>query len=577
MQSSSSNPNARRGFLNKFFPTDRTQKPPAPSASSLIGLKQDHTDSSSEPTVAEISQLAGDFAKLATTHEPLQSPSGVGYTHMRAVLQGIATVADGASPAPGLGTAFQIGLRIVQKAEMAKSNKQMCFDVAQRAYELLKAVNDMNIQSDTSLQDISNSLTQKLNSVYVAISTLATRNLLGHVLYASEDKNAILKCKEFLNWSLSMFQVKLQLLQYRKADGPRMAQPIRKMTDASFEFSFQIPILPASFCGRIPLVEQAKSIIFGTKGANLAITGAGGMGKTTLALALLHDQDIKAHFDAQLHFVSCETIKSATQLVYGLLLASGHGDALDAIGNETDKHRDPKRVLHESFSTSGNMLVVLDNFETPWNESGNRMHIHNVLKDIAALDNITLIITTRVTALPGGIDWQSFLPDDILPPLDIPSARAMFLKEAKLTVEGQESTDLDVLLREVDCIPLAVSLLSRAQKSKSPTQLLKRWRHEQTVMLREPGLSKGTRLDSVEVSIEVSLVPFKGSDEVKLLALLSFLPAGIHDWESELHQMGMRLQRPEQLAHNLIATSLLQETDGVLYMLSPIQHYIRNK
>ncbi|KAF8629770.1 hypothetical protein AX17_005576 [Amanita inopinata Kibby_2008] len=45
-------------------------------------------------------QLAGDFAKLEMKHEPLQSPSGVGYPQMKAVLQGIAQVANGASLLP---------------------------------------------------------------------------------------------------------------------------------------------------------------------------------------------------------------------------------------------------------------------------------------------------------------------------------------------------------------------------------------------------------------------------------------------------------------------------------------------
>ncbi|KAF8632745.1 hypothetical protein AX17_004766 [Amanita inopinata Kibby_2008] len=426
-------------------------------------------------------------------YEPSQTPSRVGYAQMKAVLQGLAVVADGASPAPGLGSAFQIGLQIVQKAEAAEKNKQICSDVAQHAYELLKAVNDMNLQNDTSLQEISNSLTQELKLVYDAISTFETRNTLGQVIHASGDKDAIHRCEKFLDKSLDRFLFKLQLLQYSKINGFRMTQPTRMPgkwpkpeiypganLHCSFEFSVQIPTLPSSFCGRTALVEQAKGIILNAKGANLAITGTGGI---------------------------------------------GHGDVLNIIDKEK-KEKDPRKSLHDVLSASENMLVVLDNFETPWNEFGNRTHIHGVLKDIASLDNVTLIITTRVTVLPSGVYWQSFLPDDILSPLDIPSARAIFLQEARITVEGQELADLDVLLREVDCIPLAVSLLSRAQKSKSPTQLLKRWRHEQTVMLKEPGHSTSTRLDSVEVSIEVSLAPFKESDELKFLALLSFLPAG---------------------------------------------------
>ncbi|KAF8638221.1 hypothetical protein AX17_002370 [Amanita inopinata Kibby_2008] len=530
-----------------------------------------------QPTDVDVSQLAGGFAKLAGKHVPPQAPSGVGYPQMKAFLQGFANLADGAFSIPGLKSTFLIALQIVQTAEAAKDNEQMCYNVSYHIYEMLKVVKDMSLPNDSDLQDICHSLTQELHSVYPAIKTLSSRHWLGHLFHANEDRSAINDCEKFLNWSISRFQIKLQYLQLRKIDGLRNTQPTRKMTDDRFEFSVQIPQLPVGFCGRDSLIEQAKRIVFGVKGANLAISGAGGMGKTTLAVALLHDHDIKTYFGAQLHFVSCETIKSASQLINGLLLALGHGDALNMTDDAGKQNRDPRAILYDILSTSGVMLVVLDNFETPWNEFGRQAYVHNVLKDVAALDNVTLIITTRVNIVPSGIDWQPFLPDDILPPLDIPSARAVFLKEARLTIGGQESADLDMLLREIDCVPLAVSLLSRAQKSKSPTLLLRRWRDEKTSMLKALGHSTNTKLNSVEISIEVSLAPFGGSDEMKLLSLLSFLPAGIQEWESELYHMELGLDKLQELANNLLAASLLQVSDGSLHMLSPIQHYIKRK
>ncbi|KAF8638138.1 hypothetical protein AX17_002411 [Amanita inopinata Kibby_2008] len=568
MQSSSPDSSTRRDILNKLFRMDKTKKGHALPGSSATSSSQ---HSAAVTVVPNISHLTRDFATLAVKHEPAQAPSGVGFPQMKAVLQGFASLADGASHVPGLKTVFQLGLQIIQTAEMAKSNKQMCYDVAQHAYELLNLMKDVDHPNDPNLQDISNALTNELNSVYVAINILATRNWLGHAFHANEDKDAINKCEKFLDWSLNMLQVRLQLLQYKKINASGAMQPVRKMTD-----SRQIPTLPAAFCGRTFLIEQVKGIILQTKGANLAITGAGGMGKTTLAVALLHDKDIKSHFGTHLHFVSCETIKSAGQLVNGLLITLGV--PLNTQGEATRHNQDPRRVLHDVLSTSGNMLIVLDNFETPWNESAIQAHVHAVLMDIAALDIITLIITTRVAVLPHDIYWEQFLPEDKLPPLDLQSARAVFLQEARITVEGQESRDLDVLLHEVDCIPLAVSLLSRASASrKSPTQLLRRWREEYTSMLRTSGHSRNTKQNSVEVSVEVSVAPFRETNEIRLLALLSFLPAGIQDWESELPLIAVGLEAPQQLVHNLIAVSLVQDSNGLLHMLSPIQHYIRRK
>ena len=44
--------------------------------------------------------------------------------------------------------------------------------------------------------------------------------------------------------------------------------------------------------------------------ARIAILGAGGMGKTTLALSSLHDPAVIEHFPLR-YFVSCEAVTSA--------------------------------------------------------------------------------------------------------------------------------------------------------------------------------------------------------------------------------------------------------------------------
>ncbi|KAF8638761.1 hypothetical protein AX17_001977 [Amanita inopinata Kibby_2008] len=584
MQSSSSGSRSRNNVFGKLFQGKLKKSPQAGGTSSPTPTSP--TPSPSRPVSTDISHLVGDFEALAGKAEARQAASGVGYPQMKAFLQSAGNLTEGGAGTPGLLAALHVGLRVVQTAEMARDNKQMCFNVAQHAYQLLKIVNDMSLPNDPHLQDISGSLTQKLQSVHIALKDMSSRHWLGNLAHANEDRNAINECEKFINWSVSMLQLELQYIQIKKTDeiakrqveGVKKAHPMRRMTDTSFEFSTQTPPLPVAFCGRTSLVEQARRIILDVSGANLAITGTGGMGKTTLSLALLHDKDIKMHFGDHLHFLSCEAIKSATQIVNGLILALGHEEELNAVAGGTHKlHRDSRRLLHNILNTSGPLMVVLDNFETPWNESSSQQHIHDVLKDIAALDNVTVVITTRVTVLPGGINWSPFLPEDILPPLDLDSARSVFIQESRLKLKEEESKDLDELLREVDCIPLAVTLLSKASRSKSPTILLRRWKEEQTSMLRALGHSKKTKLNSVEVSIEVSVAPYKETDEIKMVTLLSFLPAGIYDWESEIYEMEIKLEKPHQLVDNLLTASLLQVTAGFLHMLSPVQYYIRKQ
>ncbi|KAF8635022.1 hypothetical protein AX17_004047, partial [Amanita inopinata Kibby_2008] len=199
MQSSCRRSGARHGALNKLFRTDKTKNGHTSDASSISSSVQ---HAMPKPVVGDLSELTGDFAKLVIEHEPLQAPSGVGYPQMKAVLQGFTNLADGAFGVPGLKSAFKMVLQIVQTAEMAKNNREMCFDIAQHTYELLNLMKEVNHPNDQNLQDISDALTKELDSVYVAINTLITRNWLKHAFHASEEKDAINKCEKFLDWSL---------------------------------------------------------------------------------------------------------------------------------------------------------------------------------------------------------------------------------------------------------------------------------------------------------------------------------------------------------------------------------------
>jgi ABC-type glutathione transport system ATPase component len=59
-----------------------------------------------------------------------------------------------------------------------------------------------------------------------------------------------------------------------------------------------------------------KEIVAGLmhEGAQVAIIGSGGMGKTTLALAALHHADVEKKY-VERHFISCESANSAVELI----------------------------------------------------------------------------------------------------------------------------------------------------------------------------------------------------------------------------------------------------------------------
>ncbi|PFH50946.1 hypothetical protein AMATHDRAFT_47464 [Amanita thiersii Skay4041] len=576
----SESPQGFRSTLKNLFRSSRIKHT---SSDSLVAARV-YSSMKNIPVTSPVPDANGNdvaegFGALAAHHSPIQAPSGIGFDQMKFGLDIVSSLGEGPINVPGLKAICQLALQIIKRAETADDNNQLCYDVAYHAYQLFQLFNNPDLLKNESIQSVYQSMANELKDVEQAIRIIASRKTPGQLWHAEDDKGGISRCTRFLDWTVDRVQIQLQLANHQKLNiglqrleniENQMARlpPKRKDTITELEFSTQLPPPPPIFLGREDLLTYGSNSILGSTGGNFAITGAGGMGKTSLSLALLHEPKIKAHFGTHLHFVPCESVKNASQLMRGILLALGN--------SEKGQTSDPKKILLEVLGSADDLLLVLDNFETPWNESNDQRHIHDILKMIAALLNVTLIITTRVTALPSGIKWASFLPDSMLPPLELKYARMVFLQEAGLNIENhlQESKDLDTLLAEVDCIPLAVSLLSRVSRQKSPTTLLKRWREQRTSMLKAVGHST-SRLNSVEVSVEISIKQLKEPDEIKLLGLLSFLPRGILNWETELTEMDIGLQNPIELVEGLLAASLLQDTNGWLQMLSPVQHYVK--
>ena len=74
------------------------------------------------------------------------------------------------------------------------------------------------------------------------------------------------------------------------------------------------PIAPKIFFGRGQLISEIASLIVHNEQTRLAILGAGGMGKTSVALHVLHHQDVVTRYGSHRHFVACDAVTSHNAL-----------------------------------------------------------------------------------------------------------------------------------------------------------------------------------------------------------------------------------------------------------------------
>jgi NB-ARC domain len=137
--------------------------------------------------------------------------------------------------------------------------------------------------------------------------------------------------------------------------------------------------------------------------ARIAILGAGGMGKTTLALFALHEPAVIEHFPLR-YFVCCEAVTSASALV---------GEIANAL-RIPPAMRDEHLIDLIISSFRGNAVLCLDNFETIWDNQVVRSDVESFLSHLNHLPQLAIIVTMRGTQRPSRVSWSK----PLLPPLE---------------------------------------------------------------------------------------------------------------------------------------------------------------
>ncbi|KAG6808831.1 hypothetical protein H0H92_002745, partial [Tricholoma furcatifolium] len=261
--------------------------------------------------------------------------------------------------------------------------------------------------------------------------------------------------------------------------------------------------------GRETEIKQIVTIIQELSPARVAILGSGGIGKTSLALSLLHDEQIAARFQRNRLFVSCEAARSADHIIDDLVLA------LDIPSHSNFRY--PLEVVLDHLGKSPH-FIVLDNLETPWESLSARAGVEDLLRDLTSLDTVTLVVTMRGSQCPSTVNWSELLPP--LQPVSLDAAVEIFTSISRKTDEFTTK-----LVNAVDCVPLAVTLLASLASVDGETTegLWQRWCTEQVAMVE----NGDDRLSSFENSIELSLTSprMRRDDEaLKLLSIISLLP-----------------------------------------------------
>ena len=286
----------------------------------------------------------------------------------------------------------------------------------------------------------------------------------------------------------------------------------------------------------------------------IALISAGGVGKTSIALTVLHHDRIKERFGDNRRFIRCDQFPaSRTHFLSRLSEAIGAG-----IKNPEDL------TLLRPYLSSRKMILFLDNAESILDPQGtDARDIYNIVDELTRFNNICLGITSRIFTVPPHCKRPT------ISTLSTESALDIFYA---IYNNGGRSNVVNDLVKRLDFHPLSITLLATtaSHNTWSYDRLAKEWDTHHAQVLRTDFN------ESLAATIELSLASptfcTLGPDARELLGIVAFFPQGID--ENNLDWLFPTIPDRRNIFDKFCVLSLTSRTNTFVTMLAPIRDYL---
>ncbi|KAJ7481576.1 hypothetical protein FB451DRAFT_1030272 [Mycena latifolia] len=463
-------------------------------------------------------------------------------------------------PVPFISAFVKVAITVIKACEDATAIEENVKHLQKRVYNLTLTIIDSVPASGSGSEELRNKIgglqsllntltaaTSTLNSIIEDLNKIKQQKKVLLIFFHDVNKEMVDNCVRRIDAALEQFHVcqSLYVLNrieraVQRASQPHSAPAIIPRQD--------MPLRHRIFYGRDSFIEDIASLLADEDTSRVCITGPGGMGKTSVALAVLESPAIKKIFPKEYQFwVPCVEAKSADlfrRILYTQLRITA--DSYDTL--------DP--LIKELGASKERRVLLLDNFETPWfSGDANRLQVEDILCRLAKLSHIALLVT-MTSAFPPSEDLEWHQRE--LPSLDPAAARDAF----KSVYRGAADEQLDELLGAIGHIPLAITLMAADGKRSraSPDDLLEEWRKAGTGMI--------SRMDrTISLSVHREVVTSNPA-ALTLLAILSILPAGTT--VNNLRWWAPALTSRSAAIESLRTAALIEQEDGTEFRTSHI-------